>query len=55
MRQFIVNAFTNKPFEGNPAARGGQLMCTVEEQRVRIAGEAKLFAISEIMIEETNP
>lgn len=34
------------------SARGGQLMCTVEEQRVRIAGEAKLFAISEIMIDE---
>lgn len=145
MRQYIVNAFTNKPFEGNPAAvcvmeqwpeeqtmmemeeevanchpndellknlpgrmvhitapsktytcqtrsfgpkigikedpvcgssycqvapywseqtgkplviahqaskRGGALMCTVEEDKVKIAGEAQLFAISELILEE---
>ncbi len=32
------------------SARGGKLMCTVEENRVRIAGEAQLFAIVELMI-----
>lgn len=45
---------TGKPIvvASQDSARGGQLMCTVEDQCVRIAGEAKLFAISELMIEE---
>lgn len=32
--------------------RGGALMCTVEEDKVKIAGEARLFAISELILEE---
>lgn len=34
------------------SSRGGRLMCTVEENRVRIAGEARLFAISELLLED---
>lgn len=36
------------------SARGGRLMCTVEEEHVKIAGEARLFAVSELMIEDLD-
>lgn len=34
------------------SARGGKLMCTMDGDRVSIAGEARLFAISELMIDD---
>ena len=45
MKQYIVDAFTNKPFSGNLHCR------MLENGRIAISGEAALVAVSEIVAE----
>lgn len=48
MKQYIVDAFTDKPFSGNPAA-----VCAMDNKEVEfntLSGEATLVAVSEIVV-----
>ena len=52
MRQYIVDAFTDKTFSGNQASRrGGYLQCERRKDgRMSLRGEAVLVAISELAV-----
>lgn len=43
MKQYIVDAFTDRVFHGNPAA-----FCVLEGDRVRLSGKAVTFSCAEI-------
>ena len=52
MKQYVIDAFTDKVFHGNQAsARGGFLYCRREGQKIFMAGKAALYSIDELFVE----
>ncbi len=51
MKQYIVDAFTDRVFHGNQASRrGGTLYCRREGSKIFMAGKAALYAIDELFL-----
>ncbi|WP_201780256.1 PhzF family phenazine biosynthesis protein [Acetobacterium bakii] len=45
MKQYVVDAFAEHVFEGNPAG-----VCNMYQDRISLSGKAVLYAIAELFI-----
>lgn len=53
LKQYIVDAFTEKLFHGNQASeRSGELLYGIKEDRVVIMGKAVLYSEAELHLPE---